>query len=308
MVVTLILVRDEKGDLHDYEGHLLNAACQRIYAQGAEIPESYTDTTSITLPVDEAARPRTLADYNRPYQFYTNRSVICPPTIKRGNFELKPQYYTLVGHTPYYGLSVEHLMDHLERFEDLIFAIKVEGVSEDYLLCKLFKYSLAGDASHWLKQLPPGSLTFWSDIKNAFLCNFFYKARAEDMRSKTATFTQEPVKSFRSSWIRFKSYQRDCPHHGFNEVQLLSTFYRGVAVQYQMAIDASSNEKFNSRNSEEAVRVFENLASSSSTKNTDFERKRSATILGNDQMDKVKAKLDSVDKLLRRQVCLVEDA
>ncbi|KAL0645990.1 hypothetical protein Bca4012_044281 [Brassica carinata] len=123
-------------------------------------------------------------------------------------------------------------MDHLERFEDRISAIQVKVVPEDYLLCKLFKYSLAGEASHWLKQLSPGSLTSWTDIKNAFLCNLFDEAHAEDLRSKIATFTQEPTKSFRSSWIRFKSYQRDCPHHGSNEVQLLSTFFRGIAVQY----------------------------------------------------------------------------
>ncbi|KAF2580928.1 hypothetical protein F2Q68_00004574 [Brassica cretica] len=38
MVAALILVRDEKGDLHDQEGHLRNAAGQRIDAQGAAIP------------------------------------------------------------------------------------------------------------------------------------------------------------------------------------------------------------------------------------------------------------------------------
>ena len=62
MVATLILVRDEKGDLHDQEGHLRNAAGKRIYAQGAAISESDTDATGITLHVNEAARPRTLAD------------------------------------------------------------------------------------------------------------------------------------------------------------------------------------------------------------------------------------------------------
>ena len=66
MVVPLILVRDNNGDLHDPEGHLRNATGQRIDAQGAPIPESDTDATCTTLPVDEAARPRTLADYNRP--------------------------------------------------------------------------------------------------------------------------------------------------------------------------------------------------------------------------------------------------
>ena len=217
MVAPLILVRDNNGELHDQEGHLRNAAGQRIDAQGAAIPEPDATTTGTTLPVDGAAQPRTLADYNRPDRYYTNRSAILPPTIER-DFELKAQYYTLVGQLPYHGLSHEHPMNHLERFEDLISAIRVEGVSEDYLLCKLFRYSRAGEALHWLKQLQPGSLKSWSDIKNAFLCNFFDEARAEDLRSKIATFTQEPAESFRGSWIRFKSYQGDCPHHGFNEV------------------------------------------------------------------------------------------
>ncbi|XP_013635250.1 PREDICTED: uncharacterized protein LOC106340975 [Brassica oleracea var. oleracea] len=62
MVAPLILVRDNNGDLHDQEGHLRNAAGQRIYAQGAAIPEPDATTTGTTLPVDEAAQPKTLAD------------------------------------------------------------------------------------------------------------------------------------------------------------------------------------------------------------------------------------------------------
>ena len=193
MVATLILVRDEKGDQHDQEDHLRNAAGQMIDAQRAAIPQSDTDATGTAQLVDEAARPRTLADYNRPDQFYANTSAIRPLVIQRGDFELKPQSYTLVGQTPYCGLSHGHPMDHLERFEDLISAIKVKGVSKDYLCCVLFKYSRAGEASHWLKQLPPGSLTSWADIKNAFMCNFFDEAHTEDLRSKIATFAQEPT-------------------------------------------------------------------------------------------------------------------
>ncbi|KAF2616817.1 hypothetical protein F2Q68_00039791 [Brassica cretica] len=55
--------------MYDQEGHLRNAAGQRIDAQGASIPE--TDATGAAQPVDEATRPRTLADYNCPDQFYT---------------------------------------------------------------------------------------------------------------------------------------------------------------------------------------------------------------------------------------------
>ncbi|KAF2560231.1 hypothetical protein F2Q70_00017583 [Brassica cretica] len=45
MVATLILVRHERGDLHDQEGHLRNAAGQRIDAQGAAIPEFMSNNT-----------------------------------------------------------------------------------------------------------------------------------------------------------------------------------------------------------------------------------------------------------------------
>ena len=149
MVAPLILVWDNNGDLHDQEGHLRNASDQRINAQGDAIPEPDATATGITLPVDEAAQPKTLADYDCPDRYYTNRSAILPPTIEV-DFELKAQYYTLVGQLPYHGLSHLHPMDHLDRFEDLIYAIRVEGVSKDYLLCKLFRYSL--------KQLQPRSL------------------------------------------------------------------------------------------------------------------------------------------------------
>ncbi|KAF2575518.1 hypothetical protein F2Q70_00003237 [Brassica cretica] len=40
MVATLILVRDNNGDMHDQDGHLRNAARQRIDAQGAAIPKN----------------------------------------------------------------------------------------------------------------------------------------------------------------------------------------------------------------------------------------------------------------------------
>ena len=52
---------------------------------------------------------------------------------------------------------------------------------------------------------------------------------------------------------------------------------------------------------------MENLASNNSTKNTDFERKILATTLGNEQLDDVKAKLDSVHKLLKKHVSFAED-
>ncbi|KAL0877296.1 hypothetical protein Bca101_027001 [Brassica carinata] len=70
MVAPIILIRDENGDLRDQEGHLRNEAGQKLNAQNEVIPEPETAPTGAVQPVEEAAR--TLADYNRPNQFYTN--------------------------------------------------------------------------------------------------------------------------------------------------------------------------------------------------------------------------------------------
>ncbi|KAL0644183.1 hypothetical protein Bca4012_042473 [Brassica carinata] len=156
MVATLVLILDENGDIHDKDGHLRNAAANNPQAANAE--NVAVNDRAVAKENFQAARPRT-------YASICNSS----PTFQRHNFELKPAYFTLVGRTPYHGLPHEHPMDHLERFEDLVSTIKANGVPEDYSLCKLFKYSFSGDASHLLNQLPPGSLTSRSGIKNAFI-------------------------------------------------------------------------------------------------------------------------------------------
>ncbi|KAF2556670.1 hypothetical protein F2Q68_00014376 [Brassica cretica] len=65
---TLVLQRDENGDLHDHRGHLCNAAGQRIDGKGTAILEPSAATEDAKVPLQ-----RSLADLTRPSQFYTNR-------------------------------------------------------------------------------------------------------------------------------------------------------------------------------------------------------------------------------------------
>ncbi|MBW1279380.1 retrotransposon gag domain-containing protein, partial [Escherichia coli] len=163
----IVLIRGEDGFLQDQEGQRRNAQGQRLDENGVVIME---EPGRYAMQRQEpAGRGRTLGEYNRPDEFYANRAAIRPPTFPRNDFELKPAYFALVAQHPFHGLASEHPMDHIERFEDLASRIKANGVSSDYLYCKLFPYSLNGEAAYWLKQLEPGSLTTWEDTKNAFL-------------------------------------------------------------------------------------------------------------------------------------------
>ena len=108
------------------------------------------------------------------------------------------------------------------------------------------------------------------------------------------------------TWNRFKSYQRDCPHHGYNNVQLLCTFYRGIALKYQMALDTASEGNFSTQNPHDAVKLIDNLASSNSTKN--IGKAKSVSFLGKEQINEFQSQLDNVQRLLNKQICSVEDA
>ncbi|KAF3549503.1 hypothetical protein DY000_02007905 [Brassica cretica] len=99
MVAIVILRQDENGDLYDQDGHLRYATGQKLDAQGNIIPDA--DATRAAQPVEEAAPPKALADYNRVDEYYANRSAIRLPDIQKENFELKPQYYTLVSQLLY---------------------------------------------------------------------------------------------------------------------------------------------------------------------------------------------------------------
>ena len=119
MVNLLVLFRDETGVLRDSEGHVRNVQGQKLDADGNAILE-------VVEHVDRQAaghvgrhrhnvggsqhgyngnevEERALAEFNRPSQFYANRSAIRPPAFQRNDFELKPAYYTLVGQHPFHG-------------------------------------------------------------------------------------------------------------------------------------------------------------------------------------------------------------
>lgn len=112
-----------------------------------------------------------------------------------------------------------------------------------------------------------------SDINRAFLNNFINDAQNEELRNKIYNFLQGTTEAFKASWIRFRAYQRDCPHHGFSEIQILNIFFRGLDWTYQATLDARSQGNFKTRSTEEATRLIENVATSTSAKKTDLERR-----------------------------------
>ncbi|KAG7556934.1 Retrotransposon gag domain [Arabidopsis suecica] len=221
-------------------------------------------------------RPTTFADYNRPDPFYSNRSPIRPPPPARADFAFKPWYYDFVSKNQFDGLEGQLPFDHIEKFEDMVLSIKAEGLPLDYLLCKLFPYSHGERGTIWLRQLRPRSLTTWQEVKDAFLINFYDESMSEEVRLQISSFSQGPTESFKAAWLRFRSYQRNCPHHGFTEVRLLGIFFKGIDYRYQVILDGASNGNFTTRTPSEATSLIENSASCYGIRGIDNKRRQLA--------------------------------
>ena len=182
------------------------------------------------------------------------------------NLGLASNTYSWYVRILFHGTVSEHPHDHIEYLEDMM--------DDKYNRCKLFSFSLEGDARKWLDQLPARSLTCWKEIRNTFINHFFDETHYWDVRKKISTFRQNPRESFRNAWERLKSYQLECPHHGYSEPQFINTFYGGVGLHYQITLDTTSEGNFSTRNPEEAKRLIKNVATGRSYKMMNVERGR----------------------------------
>ncbi|KAL1220241.1 hypothetical protein V5N11_008260 [Cardamine amara subsp. amara] len=250
---------------------------------------------------------RAIGDMDNPHAFYRNRAAIVPPAVERQDFEIKPQMISLVKQHLFHGLPAEIPMDHIENFEEICSTTRSNGVSPDFLKCKLFPFSLADKASRWLKSLPPGSITNWDQCRSAFLDHFYTKTKTAALRNKLSAFQQHSGEPFCEAWERFKEYRRECPHHGFTDENLLGIFYDGVDWDYRNALNAASNGDFMTKTKEGAYELIENLAASSNSKSQEYDRSKKTSNMDNQKIDELTAKVNLLLKGNQRTVHFVDE-
>ncbi|CAA7033539.1 unnamed protein product [Microthlaspi erraticum] len=91
-------------------------------------------------------------------------------------------------------LSIHHFLQGMtmrSSLRSLHCTTRSNGVSADYLKCKLFSFSLGDKASRWLKSLPAHSITTWDEYKAAFINHFYTKQRSISVRNKISTFAKQ---------------------------------------------------------------------------------------------------------------------
>ncbi|KAG2266355.1 hypothetical protein Bca52824_073434 [Brassica carinata] len=199
----------------------------------------------------------------------------------------------MVRQNPFRGSLPEHPQDHIETLEELI--------PDEYDRCKLFSFSLEGEALRWLNYLATGSLTCWEEIRRAFLREFCTDERYWEVRKQISTFRQGPRESLKNAWGRFRGNELECPHHGYSEPQLLNIFYGSVNLSYKTTLDTASDGNFITRNPEGARRLIQNMTTGRSYEKLDEEIEKTTSPKDNSDLIEIKNSLKSLHSFLQNK-------
>ncbi|CAM8886859.1 unnamed protein product [Rhodiola kirilowii] len=130
---------------------------------------------------------RVLKDYAAP-NAYGYRSPILAPAVDNQDFDLKISTIQMIQSNRFSGRDHEDPNSHLTTFLEVCDTFKINGVSEDAKLLRLFPFSLAGRAMDWLRSQMPGSFTTWEELAVAFLNKYFPPSKTAYYRGQIMNF------------------------------------------------------------------------------------------------------------------------
>ncbi|XP_061371302.1 uncharacterized protein LOC133313906 [Gastrolobium bilobum] len=261
---------------------------------------SSTETKEETMADNNAIQnpPRTLGDYMTPARVPQTSSIV-RPTVDANNFELKPALLQLIQKEQFVGGSIEDLYNHLDDFLLYCDTLKINGVSRDAILLRLFLCSLKEDARAWLQSLPEESITSWDDLARKFLARFFSASKMARLKAEITAFEQKESETLYEAWERFKGLLLKCPQHGIEAWEKWRIFFQGMMPSTRTLVNAAAGGSLKTKIPEEALELLESLAYQEFD-NAPISRRRSR-IMKLDDYDVILAQNEQILQINKKQ-------
>ena len=155
-----------------------------------------------------------LGEFATPNDDYL-RAPITQPAVEAENYEIKPNFLTLVQQNQFGGSASEDAGMHLNTFTEICDMMRIKDVNPDAVKLRLFPFSLRGKAKEWLLSLPKGTITTWDNCCSIFMTKFFPPAKTMQPRSNITGFRQEDREPLALAWERMKMLSVTVPTMGW---------------------------------------------------------------------------------------------
>ncbi|KAL0438824.1 UNVERIFIED_CONTAM: hypothetical protein Slati_2365400 [Sesamum latifolium] len=138
--------------------------------------------------------------------------------------------------------------------------MRPQGITEEHVKLRAFRFSLAEQENDCLYFLPSGSITTWNDLKRQFLEKYFPASRATTIRKEISGIHQFAGESL-FYWDRFNELVKRCPHHQIPDHLLIQYFYEGLSGMDKKLIDTASGGALFNKTPIEARNLISIMAS-----------------------------------------------
>src|SRR3954465_8412836 len=135
--------------------------------------------------------------------------------------------YVLANHYTGEGHPGEHLL----YLSQLCSLFKLEGVTMEFFMKKLFSVSLKDKASDWYKLLDNSDSLEWPELMSLFYAIFYPLRGIHQDRNYIYNFWSRDGESIAQAWGRLKSLMLKCPNHEFPRKLYLQIFMPGFLVR-----------------------------------------------------------------------------
>ena len=125
---------------------------------------------------------------NRPIRDFTAPDAIeirlgyAAPTIAAEDYQISPQWISMVQRNQFHGNAHEDATQHLANFEELCLLSKCNAINRAELKVMAFSFSLADKAKSWIHNQRPENMDTWAKVANQFLNKFFSPSKTNKLR------------------------------------------------------------------------------------------------------------------------------
>ena len=88
-----------------------------------------------------------------------------PPTPTNTKFDLRASTISMIQNNAFHGLPSEDPFAHLTTLNQVSNTFRINGLTEDHVMLRLFPLFLKDKAARWFDGLPSQSITTWNQCQ-----------------------------------------------------------------------------------------------------------------------------------------------
>lgn len=197
---------------------------------------------SLTQKAEEPKK--TLRECGAPSSF-AMREPILYPDLEGMEYYLSPKLIHMMKDIAFARTEDEDPNHHLTKVYDICDTFGPAGIPKEFVLLKLFRWSLKDKAFTWLQSLPNNSITSWMGCTKEFIQKFTSFDKMLQIKRDITNFFQKIGESFAQAWERFSRLLMSVPNHGFKDYSIVQYFYNGLTDNTKQMIDSSVGGSLN---------------------------------------------------------------